>query len=184
MNEDPTAQFRLVARGTAITFGGGLLVAFAVGRLLSAGAGLLSAPNPVLILYPPFALFLLVAVVLSLMGYRRIGGVLSGYVSLRFYRTYDEGEEPADMRVITRNFINLFEMPMLFYVVVLMAYVSHQVSCWIVGLAWAYVALRYLHSGIHITSNNVALRLAAYAGSGLILLVTWATLFVTLLREA
>ena len=181
MNEEVQAQFRVLSVGTVIAFVAGLLAASAIARVLSGGTG--GEPDPKLILYPPFAMFLLVALVLTLMGWRRIGGVLSGYVSLRFYKTYDEGEEPVDMRVITRNFINLFEMPMLFYVGILMAYVSHQVSYWLVGLAWAYVALRYLHSLIHITSNDVAKRLSAYASSGLILLVMWGALFVNLLQS-
>jgi hypothetical protein len=44
------------------------------------------------------------------------------------------------------------------------------------------VALRYVHSVIHLTSNHVPLRLSAYASSGVVLLVTWGTLLVQLLR--
>jgi len=43
------------------------------------------------------------------------------------------------------------------------------------------VILRGLHTAIHLTSNDVPMRLAAYAASGLVLLVMWGTLFLRLL---
>ncbi|MGH7805235.1 MAG: MAPEG family protein, partial [Candidatus Binatia bacterium] len=136
---------------------------------------------PNLVLFPVFAMFLLVAAVLTWMGVSRIGSIFAGTMSIGFYRTYDQGEEPERLRVITRHFINLFEMPVLFYVVVVFAHITQQVTFLLVGLAWGYVAIRYLHAGIHLGGNDVAIRLAAYLSSGLVLLVMWVTLFVRLL---
>ncbi|MFN7673333.1 MAG: MAPEG family protein, partial [Betaproteobacteria bacterium] len=39
--------------------------------------------------------------------------------------------------------------------------------------AWAYVAARYAHSYIHLTSNTVMLRFYAFAASCLMLLGGW-----------
>jgi hypothetical protein len=64
-------------------------------------------------------------------------------ISLRFFRTYVGDDEPESLRVTSRHFSNLFEVPVLFYVVVLMTYVTGQVGYWLVGCAWVYVALRY-----------------------------------------
>ena len=86
--------------------------------------------------------------------------------------------------MIARHFTNLFEVPVLFYVVVLMTYVTHQVTTWLVACAWAYVALRWVHSAIHLTSNDVVARFSAYFASGAVLVVMWATLLVQLLRSA
>jgi hypothetical protein len=44
------------------------------------------------------------------------------------------------------------------------------------------VALRYVHSWIHLGANDVMQRVTAYFASGLVLAVMWATLFVRLVR--
>lgn len=136
------------------------------------------------ILYPVFAMFALVAGVLVRMGTMRFGAVRRGEMNPAFYKTYQGDEEPESMRVITRHFINLFEMPVLFYVGVILTYMTRQVSPWMVGCAWAYVALRYVHSYVHLTSNDVLTRFRVYILSGLVLMVMWASLFVRLLMAA
>jgi hypothetical protein len=137
---------------------------------------------PNLILYPVFAMFFLVAFVVARMARMRVAAVSSGKMNARFYRTYDDGEEPKELRVITRHFINLFEMPVLFYVGVILTYISQQVSNWMVLCAWAYVAVRYVHSYVHLTSNNVLVRFRLYFASGLVLLTLWVSLLIRLLR--
>ncbi|MGH7289754.1 MAG: MAPEG family protein, partial [Myxococcota bacterium] len=91
------------------------------------------------ILYPAFALFALTLFVLNRMRSMRFAAVRSGEVSAGFYRAFQDGSEPEPLRVVSRHFVNLFEMPVLFYVGVLMVYVTHNVSGWMVGLAWSYV---------------------------------------------
>lgn len=59
---------------------------------------------------------------------------------------------------------------------------THQVTYWLVACAWAYVALRYAHSFIHLTSNNVIARFSVYFASGFVLLVMWSSLLVRLIR--
>jgi hypothetical protein len=136
------------------------------------------------ILYPLFAMFLLTALVLLRMRSMRFAAVRRKEVDVRYYRAFQDGVEPEPLRVIARHFTNLFEVPVLFYVVVLMTYVTHQVTTWLVACAWAYVALRWVHSAIHLTSNDVVARFSAYFASGAILVVMWATLLVQLLRSA
>jgi len=136
------------------------------------------------ILYPAFAMFALVAFVLVRLAKLRFGAVSSGVVDVRFYRTYQGGEEPEHVRVVTRHFINLFEVPLLFYVIAIMTYVTHQSSTWMVACAWAYVAVRYVHSYVHLTSNNVLLRFRLYLGSGVVLAVLWISLLVQLLTSS
>lgn len=138
-----------------------------------------SSPN--LILYPVFAMFFLAAFVLARLARMRFGAVRRGEVSARFYQTYDEGEEPKELRVVTRHFINLFEMPVLFYVGVILIYITHQVTYWLVFCAWAYVGLRYLHSYIHLGTNDVLTRFRVYFASGVMLLVMWSSLLVQLM---
>jgi hypothetical protein len=138
--------------------------------------------NPNLILYPVFSMFFLTAAVLAYLARTRVGALGRREINVDFYKTYDRGEEPEHIRRITRNFINLFELPMLFYVVVILTYVTHQVSVWMIGCAWLYAALRYVHSYVHLTSNDVGIRFRVYMASGLVLLVMWSSLFVQILR--
>ena len=142
----------------------------------------MAEPSPTLILYPVFAMFLLVAVVLLRMRSMRFAAVRRREVSVDYYRAFQGDEEPEPLRVVSRHFSNLFEMPVLFYVGVLMAYVTHQVSWWLIGCAWAYVALRCVHTYVHLTSNDVRVRFGMYFASGFVLLVMWSSLLVRLVR--
>lgn len=77
---------------------------------------------------------------------------------------------PAD------NYRNLFEMPVLFYLALVVAALTDQVSTTVVGLAWAYVAARALHSIIHCTYNKVMHRFRAFVLSAFVLLSLWCVL--------
>jgi hypothetical protein len=144
---------------------------------------MMGAAPPNLILYPVFAMFLLVAVVFLRMRSMRFAAVRRQEVSVRYYRAFQEGSEPEPLQVVSRHFINLFEVPVLFYVGVIMIYVTHHVTYWLVGCAWLYVALRYLHSFVHLTSNDVIVRFSVYLASAIVLAVMWSTLLVQLLLE-
>lgn len=134
------------------------------------------------ILYPAFAMFALTALVLLRLARLRVGAVGSGEVDVRFYRSYQQGEEPEHIRVVTRHFINLFEVPVLFYVVLILAYVTKQQGAWLVGCAWAYVAARAAHSLVHLGGNDVLLRFRLYFLSNAILAILWGSLLVRLLK--
>jgi hypothetical protein len=61
------------------------------------------------------------------------------------------------------NFINLFEVPVLFYALVLATVSAGVHDAVLVGLAWAFVGLRGLHSLIQCSYNRVVHRFVAYA---------------------
>jgi len=134
------------------------------------------------ILYPAFAMFALTMGVLLRLRSARFAAIRAGEVSADYYRAYPGGVEPERLRVLARHFANLFEMPVLFYVGVLMAYATRHVSVWLVACAWLYVALRCAHTFVHLTSNAVPVRFTAYFASNFVLLLLWGTLFVQILR--
>lgn len=72
------------------------------------------------------------------------------------------------------NLRNLFELPVLFYVLCLALVVTGQTTPSFVAGAWAYVLLRVAHSAIHLSYNRVMHRFLAYAASGLVLFALWA----------
>ena len=67
------------------------------------------------------------------------------------------------------NLKNLFELPMIFYAVVLSLYATQQVDGVYVGAAWIYFGFRVLHSIVHCTFNFVPLRFWLYAISAVAL---------------
>jgi hypothetical protein len=71
---------------------------------------------------------------------------------------------PAHVRNASDNLKNLFEIPTLFYALIIFLYVTNQVDSIHVHVAWVFVVARYIHSIIHCTFNNV-LRFYVYAFS-------------------
>ncbi|MGL5795726.1 MAG: MAPEG family protein [Waterburya sp.] len=65
------------------------------------------------------------------------------------------------------NLKNLFEIPVLFYALVLYLFVTKQVDTVYVSAAWIFVVFRVLHSVVHCTFNLVMLRFYLYLFSTL-----------------
>lgn len=80
------------------------------------------------------------------------------------------------------NFSNLFELPVLFYVALLVAQATGNTGDTVLLLAWLFVVLRAAHSLIHCTYNRVMHRFAAYLLSALTLWALWALLAWGMLR--
>jgi hypothetical protein len=67
------------------------------------------------------------------------------------------------------NLKNLFELPTIFYALVLCLYVTKHVDATFVWAAWLFVGCRVLHSAVHCTFNLVPLRFWLYVGGSLLL---------------
>jgi hypothetical protein len=63
------------------------------------------------------------------------------------------------------NLKNLFEIPVLFYALVLYLFLAGRVDGMFLWAAWAFVGFRVLHSIVHCSVNVVVLRFWLYAGS-------------------
>ncbi|MGH8402087.1 MAG: MAPEG family protein, partial [Gammaproteobacteria bacterium] len=63
-------------------------------------------------------------------------------------------------------------------------YMTHTVSETLSVLAWIYVALRIVHSLIHVTYNKIIHRFSVYATSSFLLLAMWIIFAVKLYRQA
>lgn len=118
--------------------------------------------------------------VLLLIPYRRFRAGRTGQVNFGDFRLGESTRVPAHVSLPNRNYMNLLEAPILFYVVCLVYFVTAAATPLVVTLAWTYVALRVLHSLIHISYNNVVHRLAAFAASNVALLVLWLYLVIAL----
>ena len=76
------------------------------------------------------------------------------------------------------NFRNLFEVPVLFYVLCIALAANGGSTPGFVAAAWAYVGLRALHSLIHVTYNRVVHRFLVYVASTLLLFGMWIAFFL------
>ncbi len=125
------------------------------------------------ILYPMAGMAALTFIVLLLIPRARWTAGFRGEVKAKDFRYGESPSVPGAVSLPNRNFMNLLELPVLFYVVCLGFYVTEKVDAFAVYTAWLFVALRVVHSFVHLTYNNVYHRLGAYAASATVLLVLW-----------
>lgn len=72
---------------------------------------------------------------------------------------------------VADNYNHLHEQPTIFYALCVYSHLAGAVDGINVGLAWAYVAIRVVHSLIQITSNYVPLRFAVFNIGSLVLAI-------------
>jgi hypothetical protein len=133
--------------------------------------------QPSLIFAPMGVLAFLTFGVLLLIPIRRFQAAFAGETVSADYKFGESAKVPGHVSIPNRNYMNLLELPMLFYVASLMFFVTGKVDAIVLGVAWLYVALRLVHSAIHLTYNNVMHRLAPFALSNAVLVTSWVLFF-------
>jgi hypothetical protein len=123
------------------------------------------------IFVPALVLMLWTFLVLVQVPIRRFGAYFFGKRVVADDFKYGESSNvPADVALPNRIFMNLVEVPVIFYALVLIAFVTNEVNHVTVGLAWLYVALRFAHSLIYFTYNRVVHRFAVFTASNLVVI--------------
>jgi hypothetical protein len=130
------------------------------------------------IMWPVFAMVALIFVVWSTLVVRRMRHIkatpptresfASGAAASRYFEPV---ETPA------HNLANLFEMPVLFFAIVPLLMWTQQAGVAQVCLAWIYVALRAIHSAIHLGRNDIRQRFRVYLASVAVLAAMWIGFF-------
>lgn len=119
--------------------------------------------NQAEILAPVLVMFLLTLVVWLYMYVRRLPFVFSGdYTPDRGTALELDMASPADIVRPSDNLRNLFELPVIFYALVLMLFVTQQVDGGYLTAAWVFTGFRVLHSAMHCTANIIPVRFALY----------------------
>jgi hypothetical protein len=103
----------------------------------------------------------------------RVLAVRKGHMKVKDFNVIDLSTATPFVNRSTRHIANLFEFPVLFYVVCLIALQLHTTGAAALVLAWVYVALRALHSIIHLTYNRVMHRMPVFMASNFVLLFLW-----------
>ena len=136
--------------------------------------------NQVEILLPMSAQVLLTFVVLLFIPYRRFRASFAKQVTPEDFALGESANVPSTVSLPNRNYMNLLEQPVLFYVLCLALYVTENVTSFFLIMAWVYFITRVFHSIVHLSYNNVIHRLICFAISNVILLVMWIRFIVAL----
>ncbi|RWB09029.1 MAG: hypothetical protein EOQ39_03780 [Mesorhizobium sp.] len=127
--------------------------------------------NQTTIFWPVLAHVLLIYIVYCVLGRRRYGAIRSGEAKAGQFKL--RSAEPASSVTVAANLTNQFELPVLFYVLCLTLHLTNGVNYLTLSLMWVFVASRYFHAWIHLTSNNLLLRSRSFFVSAVILLLGW-----------
>ena len=132
------------------------------------------------VLLPLFVEVILTFVLMLWMGALRGGDFRSGAakpadVALR------EPNWPRRTMQAANSFSNQFELPVLFYVLTILVWVTRHAGYLFVILAWLFVICRVLQAFVHVTSNTYRWRSSFYSVGAVVLIVMWAIYIVEVL---
>jgi hypothetical protein len=124
------------------------------------------------VLLPLFVEVILTFMLMLWMGALRGGDLRSGAakpadVALR------EPNWPRRTMQAAYSFSNQFELPVLFYVLTILEWITRHAGYVFVVLAWIFVICRVLQAYVHVTSNTYRLRSTFYSIGAVVLLVMW-----------
>jgi hypothetical protein len=132
------------------------------------------------VLLPLFVQVALTSFLLFWTGRARVAAVRRGDVHPRDI-ALRESNWPKRETQIGNAYHNQLELPVLFYVLTILAIITRHADLLFVMLAWLFVVLRLAHAYIHLTSNRLGRRFAFFAAGFLVLLVMWLIFAVRLL---
>ncbi|MCH2057302.1 MAG: MAPEG family protein [Thalassotalea sp.] len=119
------------------------------------------------------------------MYYKRIGYSIANRIDAE--KLYSPAQVakllPDDVNAPSNNLKNLFEMPVLFYVTIIVAALHNDHSITSNLSAWSFVFFRYCHSSFHCFNGRVMSRFICYVLSSLALFVLMANVFFQVLSR-
>jgi hypothetical protein len=120
-------------------------------------------------------LFVQVALTFALgfwMAHLRRSALISGVVTPRQI-ALREPNWPAGATQIANAFHNQLELPVLFYVLTILAWITRHADLLFVVLAWIFVLLRIGHAVIHVTDNRLRRRGLVFIVGAIVLAAMW-----------
>ena len=136
--------------------------------------------TPHAILFPAAAMVLLTGIVWLRLGSDRLGELRARRIHPQKVATSKQLYDQLQNVQSADHFRNLFEMPVLFYVLCAFLAITGLTNAFLLACAWGYVALRAYHSYIHLTHNTVVRRFQAFVASTIVLYVMWGVFVVRL----
>jgi len=133
------------------------------------------------VLLPVFVQVILTLYVAFVLAYYRISFARSGElrgkkIALR------EPNYPDHVRQYENSYLSQFELPVLFFVLMILLLITRQADIIQVTLAWIFVVSRIAHAYIHLTSNNVNIRGPLFGIGLFVLTIMWGLFMVGVIR--
>ena len=119
---------------------------------------------------PVIFLTLIVAVHMRYFAVKK--AVKSRDVKFGYFKVY-RGNVPDYLLAARHHYKNMFELPLIFYVICILAYISDNLDSFDLWLAWGFVITKYVHSIIRMTTNYVPHRGITFSISFLIVIVQY-----------
>lgn len=119
------------------------------------------------ILAPAAVLVLWTCIMVGWLAYARLSAIKKSGADLSKSPPGGRGQDidpmlPESARWPSHNYTHLLEQPTIFYAVVLILAVGGGVTQTTVGLAWAYAALRIVHSLWQVLVNTIPVRFTLF----------------------
>ena len=124
------------------------------------------------VLLPLFVLVLLTFVLGFWTAYLRVQAVRNREVHPRDVALREPNWPPRVLKVVYA-FQNQLELPLLIYVLTILAWITGQADLLFLVLAWIFVVLRILHAAVHVSSNGLAQRAILFIAGAVVLAVMW-----------
>ena len=125
------------------------------------------------IFQPVIVMVVLTFITIIKVGRARVKFVVDKQVDYKYFLTNQGETLPPELAKLERHYNNLLEMPILFYLWAIILFVTNNVDAIALGLAWAYVLTRCIHSYIHLGSNKLMKRRKFFIYSLVVLLIAW-----------
>ena len=134
-----------------------------------------------LIYWPVLAQLLIPILVLLLNGKRKSADVKSGQFD-REKAAMDNEAWGKPVVLTSKNLANQFQLPVIFYVLCLILVSLDTVTMVTLAVAWFFVATRYVHAYVHVSTNYVPARLRAFLLGVLSLILLFGLTIATLAK--
>lgn len=132
------------------------------------------------VLLPVFALVALLYFLIARMALSRVASIKAGETKLKDV-ALGQNAWPTRVAQFGNAYSNNLELPLLFYALVAFAMLTKKDDLVFVIMSWLFVASRYAHAWIHVTSNHVPTRFNAFAAGVVILGLMWGIFAVRIL---
>ena len=134
------------------------------------------------ILLPMVAMAFWTFAVTFYLGRVRVLAVRNKQLKLSYFRYNQTEEVPEQITRVIQHYNNLFELNGLFYPAIIGLYILGAGNYMLaVILAWVYVSARVIHTLIHLGSNNVQKRFAAFLLSFGVLMILWCLILIKII---
>ena len=124
------------------------------------------------VLLPVFALVALLFFLLSRTALTRVAAIRAGAVKMRDI-ALGQNAWPDAVAQTGNAYANNLQLPVLFYALTAFAMLTKKDDLLFVVMSWLFVATRYAHAYVHITSNHVPTRFNMFAVGVLVLALMW-----------